>query len=243
LSNVEKEDVSSALRAMLRDIPPFGREADANVFMTAAPGIESEHTNQADSLDDVFGSAPASPTSDNGGATQRDQRSASRASALDPSDIPRLRSTHVTNGYREGIAVSKERHMQEGFDEGYTLGAEVGLGAGWYLGALEGIWHALHAGKTTFSAEASDSVLAQRRDEMRQMLATAEVELSVQSLFGQDFFGSDGIWLYEVPVPEDGVGEATFQQIAEAHPVLKKWHREVARISGDSGLDLLKGGE
>src|ERR1700761_2373964 len=117
---------------MLRDIPPFHLQpqADLEILMNN-PGTEDEPTRPSteyiDPLDDVFGSAPASPTL----AAQRNDDNTTVQSpstrAAHPSDVPRLRSTHVTNGYREGIAASKEQHIQAGFDEGYSLGAEVAL--------------------------------------------------------------------------------------------------------------------
>ncbi|KAG5999876.1 hypothetical protein E4U21_006167, partial [Claviceps maximensis] len=73
-------------------------------------------------LDDVFGSAPASPD-------QTDVRDHSH-----PSDIPRLQTEHATAGYREGITAAKESSIQPGFDEGFSLGAALGSHAGRLLG-------------------------------------------------------------------------------------------------------------
>ncbi|KAI7223943.1 hypothetical protein KC333_g159 [Hortaea werneckii] len=106
-----------------------------------------------------------------------------------------LRSLHVTGGYREGIAVSKEKHMQEGFDEGYTLGAELGLKAGWCLGALEGIGHALAASTVSHPAAEKTSNSDQNDlitlDSTRKLLEAAEEELKVENLFGRTYFGED----------------------------------------------------
>lgn len=55
------------------------------------------------------------------------------------SDIPSLRRQHMTDGYREGLAVGKARIMQAGFDAGYPFGVEIGLRVGQVLGVLEGI--------------------------------------------------------------------------------------------------------
>ncbi|KAL8985824.1 MAG: hypothetical protein Q9177_004326 [Variospora cf. flavescens] len=76
-------------------------------------------------LSDIFSdSPPASPTS---------------KQPSEPSDIPRLRSTHATNGYRDGISASKDQALQPGFDEAYPLGAILGLRVGYVLGVLEGL--------------------------------------------------------------------------------------------------------
>ena len=71
---------------MLRDVPPFGREVNDDVFMNGGPGIEFEQPNQADSLDDVFGSAPASPVLHGDDVAQRGERP-SQTAALDLSLI------------------------------------------------------------------------------------------------------------------------------------------------------------
>ncbi|KAK4543412.1 hypothetical protein LTR36_005555 [Oleoguttula mirabilis] len=225
---------------MLRDLPPYLRDGDDAVFMNGAPGIEHAQEREAetriDPLDDVFGSAPASPILS--GEDTQGRVYHGRPSAADPSDIPRLRSLHITNGYREGIAVSKEKHMQDGFDEGYTLGAELGLKAGWCLGALEGIWHALPAApQRTLEQAASDAVVT-TRESVHVLLQHAETELEVQSLFGSDYFGEDGIWLYAVLGQENEGEEVTFEKVAEAHPCLRKWTEEVLALSGKLGLHL-----
>jgi len=226
---------------MLRDLPPYLQDADDHsLLMTGAPGTEHGHEHESeegtrvDSLDDVFGSAPASPALSGQGAREGDR--SGRALNDDYSDIPRLRSLHVTNGYREGIAVSKERHMQEGFDEGYTLGAELGLKAGWCLGALEGIWHALPESREHSQDRADEDVEHLSRKDVRCMLDEAQEELKMQSLLGREYFGEDGIWLYNVPGQENDGEETTFEKVAEAHPVLHKWTEKVLAILGKLGL-------
>ncbi|KAL6240766.1 Essential protein Yae1, N terminal [Rhinocladiella similis] len=55
------------------------------------------------------------------------------------SDLPQLRRQHMTDGYREGLAVGKAAVMQEGFDSGYPVGVEIGLRVGAIFGVLEGV--------------------------------------------------------------------------------------------------------
>ncbi|KAF2773835.1 hypothetical protein EJ03DRAFT_263822 [Teratosphaeria nubilosa] len=185
-----------------------------------------------DPLDDVFGSAPNSPVlSGNDGS---DQDATWRPNAQGLSDINRLRSTHVTNGYREGIAVSKEKHMQEGFDEGYNLGAEIGLKAGWCLGALDGIWRALPPAET--SGPASEH--SPTGPDVKKKCLEAEEELKLERLFGRDYFGEDGIWLYHVPGAEDDSNDTTFGKIADAHPMVAKWSAVVADLAKKLDLEL-----
>jgi hypothetical protein len=205
---------------MLRDLPAFEPQADIEVFMNAS-GTEDEAIEASieyvDPLDDVFGSAPTSPTltGRDGNDSGRDDLSGATFAgrSLDhPSDISRLRRLHVTNGYREGIAASKETHIQAGFDEGYSLGAEVALKAGYLLGAFEGLCSAL-------PRDVTNGIEATTRQMVQGLSQEAEKELSVEHLFGSQYFGEDGVWKFEVQGEE---AEVTFTQVAEAHPIIKK---------------------
>jgi len=229
---------------MLRDLPiPYGN-ADDSILMNGVPVLEDvnefTHVGQerADPLDDVFGSAPTSPTL--AGREQQDEAGRLWVAAREPSDIPRLRSTHVTNGYREGIGASKEEHMQEGFDEGYWLGAELGLKAGWCLGVLDGIYRALPSilpSVGTASNSPGDEV-AISREKVRNLQRDAEAELSLQNIFSQQYFDNDYTWRFDVPEPQKDAGETSFETIAAAHPLVKKWVGHVTILSGRLGLDL-----
>ena len=184
-----------------------------------------EHVN--DLNDDIFGSAPNSPVL-NASEGQNGRTSNSRSGG-DHSDIPRLRSLHITNGYREGIALSKESHIQAGFDEGFSLGGEIGQRVGYLLGVLQGIAKAM------------------KGDETRQIWDEAQEELKIEMLLGEKWFGSDGVWLYHVEGEEDG--DVTFEEVAKAHPVVSQWEKKVRelveklglRLHGDSQEDKEKG--
>ena len=93
-------------------------------------------------LDDVFGSPPVSPSDPD---YHHQETSGIKGIEVHPSDIPRLESVHVTAGYRDGIAVAREKTVQGGFDEGWILGAALGLRAGYVLGVMEGILSAIDA--------------------------------------------------------------------------------------------------
>lgn len=54
------------------------------------------------------------------------------------SDLPTLKRQHMTDGYREGLSISKARVMQSGFDAGYPVGVKIALRVGVVLGVLEG---------------------------------------------------------------------------------------------------------
>ncbi|KAI1629187.1 hypothetical protein EDD37DRAFT_40146 [Exophiala viscosa] len=74
------------------------------------------------------------------------------------SDVPSVRRQHMTDGYREGLAVGKANVMQAGFDAGYPFGVEVGLRAGTVLGALEGVIAGLRKKSTTANITADSGV-------------------------------------------------------------------------------------
>lgn len=232
-----------------------GNEGTDEIFMNFASGRQENDITDStpqnggnviyeDPLDDVFGSAPSSPAlraDDENGLT-----TSSRGAGQDPSDIPRLRSLHVTNGYREGIAVSKEQHVQAGFDEGYSLGAELGMKVGWILGVLEGILRAIPPPSSISKSKrdgGDDSVVSSNgtltRQNVRAQLALAEDELSMKRLFSDDFFGSDGVWTYPISSAErEGDEEVTLQQIADAHPTVIKWETAARALAGRFDLGI-----
>ena len=230
---------------MLRDLPPSHAEPDIEIFLTTR-GTEDEpiqpSTTYIDPLDDVFGSAPSSPALN----PQQDTAELSHASPATsrppdhPSDVARLRSVHVTNGYREGIAASKEQHIQEGFDEGYSLGAEIALKAGRIIGALEGLWFAIAkhrpSGATREVGDESRKCV-EARVEVANLVREADEELRVDKLFGREYFGEDGVWVYHVPGQEDE-GEVTFAGVAEAHPVIMMWSKKLEELCGRLGVVL-----
>ena len=143
--------------------------------------------------------------------------------AEDPSDIPRLRTRHVTEGYREGVAASKDQYLQEGFDEGFALRAEIGLLAGSILGVLEGIVHGLQPGTS-------------QRTEVVEMLDRAEQDLKMEKLISEEFFEGDGNWKFEVG--DGGSGEDfAFGDVAAAHPTLKAWKGTVRELGRQYGVE------
>lgn len=154
-----------------------------------------------DQLDDVFGSAPASPT-------EPEAQSGSH-----PSDIRRLETEHTNAGYREGITVAKESSIQAGFDEGFSLGATIGARAGHLLGIVEGIADAIK-GQSGQAAEAAEQLLNAARD-----------ELSTAKIFSAEYWAPDGNWNYDVTA-RDG-DQVLFPDVAAAHPLIQKWSKTV----------------
>ena len=125
-----------------------------------------------------------------------------------PSDMRRLETEHTTAGYREGIHVGKQATLQEGFDHGYPIGAAIGLQAGQILGVLEAIVEGLKGRE--------DETLAKAES----LLTDARGDLSIERLFGNDYWTSKGDPSYDV--------EPHLLQIKDgalAHPLIRKWSK------------------
>jgi hypothetical protein len=207
---------------MLREVP--GALSHPNMSPSPEPVTTSELH------DDIFGSAPNSPLQ----SPSRDDndinipaQSLHDTANSERSDISRLRSVHVTSGYRDGISVSKAEHVQHGFDEGFSLGATIGIKSGYLLGVLEGLVRAVQS-SAGITEEAKEDVIAK--------FITARTELGLQSLFGSDYFGEDGIWKFEVN--GEGNGEVTFRDVADAHPLVVRWVDEVEGLKKKFGVEI-----
>ncbi|KIW07761.1 uncharacterized protein PV09_01689 [Verruconis gallopava] len=188
------------------------RFSNTDITPTDLGTIELE-TTRPDSLDDVFGA----DTDDESSTQQLSMRNVSRQQAQndDVSDVPRLQGIHRTNGYRDGVAASKEKFLQDGFDEGYSLGAELGAAAGQIVGVLESLAVAIYPNDEG----------TKMRVAVSKMFELATNELSAKNLYGPEYFGEDGIWKYEVAGDEGLEKEEsiTFRLVADQHPIIKKW--------------------
>ncbi|MCJ1228568.1 Essential protein Yae1, N terminal [Toensbergia leucococca] len=138
----------------------------------------------------------------------------------EPSDVPRLRTTHTTAGYRDGIAASKAQSIQSGFDEGYSLGAILGLRVGYVLGALEGLCAAQHA--------------LDDKKRLLELLTDAKEGLKLEKVFGRELWSEDGVWAYQVKSKEE---EVTFREVVDAHPILRTWIQKVREEFGTYRID------
>lgn len=194
----------------------------------------------ADPLDDVFGSDGEDDSPflegdlDSGIQVIRREDPAFATRQNHPSDVHRLQQEHTTAGYRDGVTVAKASSVQAGFDEGFGLGATIGLKAGRLLGLLEGVAGALRSA----GAEGYEGAAAR--------LTGARAELDVRSVFGESYWNMDGTWKYDVG---EGQGEeegesVLFSHVAEAHPLVRKWtavvDEEVARWGLQEQLPLLQ---
>ena len=99
------------------------------------------------------------------------------------SDLPQLRRQHMTDGYREGLAVGKASVMQDGFDAGYPFGVQIGLRVGVVLGVLEGIVEGLRKSPptTTTTPASSSSISSSSAGLRRSASASASASAGTQT--------------------------------------------------------------
>lgn len=191
------------------------------------PTLETEPEPRSpvnDDLDDIFGSEPGSPSNNfiarDGGNTEW-------------SDIPRLKEKHETEGYRDGVTKGKAESIQKGFDGGYGLGAVLGLRVGKILGLLEGISAALNG---AMGGQSGDHFKTES-ERVVNLLSIAKSDLKTESVFGKEYFDADGIWKF--PVKTEGEEEeVVFPDVADSHPLIKKWEDAISEEVRRWGLDL-----
>lgn len=187
---------------------------DEDLRISMSPALHVTETQRPDNpLDDVFETVPAQRT-----------EAAHTSPGLDaplehPSDMARLQQEHETAGYREGLTAAKATSIQAGFDEGFSLGAAIGMKAGELLGILEGI-----AGGAATSTAA------------RELLAEAKRELTTRSIFGAEYWATDGTWRYQVAT--GGGEDIVFADVAKSHPLIQKWAKVVDEEIQRWGVDM-----
>jgi len=191
---------------------------------------EGMYTN--DDFDDVFGSAPPSPTFEEQSQPDNHIWQNGRGN-FEPSDVPRLKEKHETEGYRDGVTKGKAESVQKGFDEGYGLGAVLGLRIGKILGLVEGIVLAVNAG-----LKAEGGRWKSEKERLDKLFTDAKEELGTQSVFGRQYWGEDGIWKFRIPEEGAEGKQVVFPDVANAHPLVMKWDGIIAGDVRRWGLDL-----
>ncbi|EMD65557.1 hypothetical protein GGP41_010433 [Bipolaris sorokiniana] len=166
-------------------------------------------------LDDVYGSAPSSPV------LSAHAPQARRHEIL--SDLPSRQRALDTDAYREGLATSKGQYVQQGFDEGYSLGANLGLNTGYILGVLQGF------------VAAWKNHDQQAHKKATEIYDTAQTELAIEQLLGQQWVDEEGIWKWGVVGKE---GDPTFREVAAQHPVIQKWMDKIQELAKRWNVDL-----
>ncbi|CAG5178119.1 uncharacterized protein ALTATR162_LOCUS8544 [Alternaria atra] len=166
-------------------------------------------------LDDIYGSAPASPTLSTNVLHTRPHEILS--------DLPSRQRALDTDAYREGLANSKGQYVQEGFDEGYSLGANLGLRVGYILGILQGFVAAWRGHDE------------QVHKEVTQVYESAHKELAIEELLGRQWVDEEGIWKWGVVGKED---DPTFREVSDQHPLVTKWMSVVEGFAKRWDVDL-----
>lgn len=208
---------------MFIDTPSLFSSSPAPAPIPTADASDVTTTN--DIFDDIFSASPPRTSRlplDSETNTDALADSLSTSHLQERSDIPRLQSQHSTAGYRDGITASKGKFIQEGFDEEFPLGAELGMKGGWIIDVLE---YVVRGGQGV--------------DRVKILLKEARQELSFRGLVTPKYFGQDGIWTYDVGEKREGE-EDNFRKVAAAHPVIGKWMVVVEVLAKETGLDLEK---
>lgn len=119
--------------------------------------------------------------------------------------------------------------------EGVWSGGLVGGGAGEGRGA-EGKGVRARQG----DEGKGEGARGKERRRVEKLLGEARAELSVQELFGERFWDGDGVWRFEVVggAVEGGEGDVTFREVAEQHPLIRKWMGVVRGEAERWGVDL-----
>lgn len=216
------------------------------------PAVDNDNDN---SLDDIFGSSPphestltAPLPSTINPLTQ----------STEPSDLPSLRRQHVTAGYRDGTSASKGAHVQEGFDGGFPVGAQLGMRAGTVLGIMEGLLRGFeersgpgvvrkpvvragHSAASTGADGGDNTEVAelrkQKREQLRTLYEAAVKELDVQAVFA----GADGGAAEVAPRAEDGEEERAEKQLGrKGDVVISKWEGRVDVPRWEENMEALE---
>ena len=109
-------------------------------------------------------------------------------------------------------------------DEGWPLGTTFALRVGCLLGALDGVWGAYEKDAKAYLEE---------RRRLGKLAGEAREELSIDGIFGKDWWEEDGVWRYKVVGKEE---EVTFQEVVDAHPLVRKWEGVVGEEAERAGV-------
>ena len=189
---------------------------------------QSRSRNPLATITSMTFSAPSPPV-----PSAHDDFAARNGGNTEWSDIPRLKEKHEKEGYRDGVTRGKAESVQKGFDEGYGLGAVLGLRVGKILGLLEGISAAVNSTK---GGDFGDYMKAES-ERLESLLGSAKSDLKTESVFGKEYFDADGIWRFPVDGEGDGK-DVVFPDIADSHPLIRKWEDTISGEVRTWNLDL-----
>ncbi|KAL2158000.1 hypothetical protein VTH06DRAFT_4810 [Thermothelomyces fergusii] len=72
---------------------------------------------------------------------------------------------------------------------------------------------------------------------LEAVLSEARRELGVAGVFDGQYWAPDGTWRYHEEADADAEAEVVFPDVAEAHPLLRKWSRIVRAEAARYGVD------
>ena len=170
------------------------------------------------------------------------------------------------DGIAEGKAKTAQAGFDEGYGLGATLGARAGMLLGVLEGLVGAVGlRALQVSAAASSAAAEGTSLSavvgrreggqedddgnegaiMRREAVRleDLLQQARQELRIApggngGVFAAEYFDlADGTWRYEVLGQEHREGEVVFADVADAHPLVRKWDWIVKAEAARYGID------
>jgi hypothetical protein len=158
--------------------------------------------------------------------------------------------------------MAKGQHVQEGFDAGFPVGAQMGMRAGTILGIMEGLLRSFEersgpgvvkkpavrggaAATSTQGKENTDEVAEwrrQKREQVRSLYQAALKELDVQAVFaGAGGEGGAAAPAEVVPESKSKEGESAEAQLArKGDVVISKWEEKVAVHRWEENMEALE---
>jgi len=159
----------------------------------------------------------------------------------------------VQAGFDEGYALAATVAMRVGWVLGVLEGmrdalvseeravSERGVGER-AVGEREAVGGKRDVGREEKEEEGRET-RKRRRKRVVELLAAARGELCVEELFGARYWGGDGVWRFVVVGRGDGDGGeedggVTFREVAEQHPLVRKWVGVVVEEAGWWGVGV-----
>ncbi|KAK9480809.1 hypothetical protein V1514DRAFT_324519 [Lipomyces japonicus] len=142
-------------------------------------------------------------------------------------DIERLRRDHTRQGYLDGITRGKPESVQKAFDDGYPLGAALGIQVGKIIGTLQGLK----------GLPLKSDKLKSKINEIERVIRSEL--LDVQLIFGDKYWAVDSesgdvvpLWLSRNI--SSSVDPGSLEIDASNHPLLRKWLSSVDLLTTEA---------
>ncbi|MCJ1396650.1 hypothetical protein MMC18_009542 [Xylographa bjoerkii] len=181
-------------------------------------------------------------------AGYRDGLAASKTPALQPG---------FDEGYTLGAVLGLQVGELRGVLEGVCAALHAGQGAGKRGGDGTAGRSGSGSGGDTASGTATNAQpgvtdhASTAYERIAHLRRRAAVELDLQRVFGKEFWGDEGLWRWAVPaVTGGGAGhgldggqveregdEVTFEEVAAAHPLVRKWRGVVEEVMREWGVE------